>query len=303
VVGALWWDRHRGLDQVTDLLGRREEAASAARPPSGAGGFHAHAVKIMTDGTVEGLTAALVDPYCDGCGGVTDNRGLSFVEPELLAAAVTRLDAAGFQVHQHAIGDRAVRAALDAVAAARAAHGPGDRRHHIAHVQVVRPGDVPRFAALDVVATCQALWAQRDVAMEELTEPFIGPERAGWQYPFAAIRAAGGRLAMGSDWPVSTADPLAQIEIAVTRCARGGQPLLPGQRLDLDAAVDAFTAGSAFVNHDDDAGTIALGRRADLALLDRDVLADAFVRHQAAPVADARVLLTVASGRVVHDAT
>ena len=227
--------------------------------------------------------------------------GLSYVDRDLLAAAVTRLDALGFQVHMHAIGDRAVRDALDAVAAARAANGADDHRHHIAHVQVVQPQDVPRFAELGVVANCQAYWACADPQMEELTIPFIGRERAALQYPFEGFRAAGARLAMGSDWSVSTADPLEQMEVAVTRAERGGAPLLPEQRLGLRAALEAFTAGSAFVNHDDEAGALAVGRRADLAVLDLDITADGFATPDHAPLADASVLMTVAAGRVVHE--
>jgi len=305
VVGSLWWDRDRGLDQLPDLLARRESAAAAA-----GGGFTASAVKIMVDGVLENRTGALLEPYCDGCGGRSDNHGLTFVEPDLLAAAVTALDGLGFQVHLHAIGDRAVRDALDAVAAARAAHGPADRRHHVAHLQVVHPDDVPRFGALGVVANCQAYWAQSEPQMDELTIPFLGAERAAQQYPFASIARAGGRLAMGSDWAVTTADPLEQLEVAVTRVDpenRGNAPFLPGERLGLEQALTAFTAGSAYVNHDPDGGTLAVGGRADLALLSHDVLAPDFAAQfglpaSALPLSQARVELTVAAGRVVHEA-
>ncbi len=296
VVGALWWDRHRGLEQIEDLVARRAASAEAAR-----GGFYATSVKIMTDGVLENSTGALLEPYCDGCGGHTDGRGLTYVDQELLTSAVTHLDALGFQVHLHAIGDRAVRNALDAIEAALHANGARDNRHHIAHLQIVQPEDIPRFGALGVIANCQAYWACHDTQMEEHTIPFIGEDRAQLQYPFASIHRGGGRLAMGSDWAVSTADPLAQLEIALTRAERGGPPLLPEERLSLEVAVDAFTAGSAHVNHDDDAGVIALGRRADLAVLDLDVFRDGFVREGSAPLADARVTLTVAAGRVVHE--
>lgn len=302
VVGALWWDRHRGLEQIADLLAQRERASgAAAEAGSGVSGFFPTTVKIMTDGVLENYTGALLEPYCDGCGGHTDNHGLSYVDRDLLAAAVTELDALGFQVHMHAIGDRAVRNALDAVQAARAANGAGDLRHHIAHVQVVQPEDVPRFAELDVVANCQTYWAKSDPQMEELTVPFLGRDRVDIQYPFEGIRAGGARLCMGSDWSVTTANPLQQLEVAVTRAERGGPAFLPEQRLGLDVAFDAFTAGSAYVNHDDDGGAIAVGMRADLAMLDVDVFADGYVSQGSAPLADATVELTVASGRVVHE--
>ena len=304
VVGALWWDRHRGLEQITDLVEQRERASGAAADAGApVPGFFPTTVKIMTDGVLENQTGALLEPYCDGCGGLTDNRGLSYVDADVLAAAVTELDRLGFQVHMHAIGDRAVRDALDAVQAARAANGAGDRRHHIAHIQVVQPEDIPRFAELGVVANCQAYWAQSEPQMDELTLPFLGPERGDLQYPFESVRAAGARLCMGSDWSVTTADPLEQIEVAVTRIDpenRGNPPFLPGERLSLDHAVDAFTAGSAYVNHDEDGGVIVEGGRADLAVLDTDVFAHVAGGGPARP-ADAAVELTVASGVVVHE--
>lgn len=305
VVGALWWDRHRGLEQIPEFLDQREQASDAARRAGApVPGFFPTTVKIMTDGVLENYTGALLQPYCDGCGGHTDNYGLSYLEPDELAAAVTEVDRLGFQVHLHAIGDRAVRNSLDAVAAARAANGAADRRHHIAHLQVVQPQDLPRFAELGVVANCQTYWAQSEPQMEALTVPFLGEQRAGLQYPFEGLRAAGARLAMGSDWSVTTANPLEQLEVAVTRVDpehRENAPFLPDQRLSLADAVDAFTAGSAYLNHDADGGLIEVGRRADLALLDLDLFADGFVTSGRAPLSDAAVELTVAAGRVVHE--
>jgi len=306
VLGALWWDRHRGLDQIPQFLDQREQASDASvESGSGVPGFHPTTVKIMTDGVLENHTGALLEPYCDGCGGRTDNHGIAFVERDLLAAAVSALDGHGFQVHMHAIGDRAVRNALDAIATARTAHGMNDLRHHIAHLQVVHPHDVPRFAALGVVANCQAYWAQSEPQMDELTIPFLGPERALQQYPFAGIARTGARLAMGSDWAVTTANPLEQIEVAVTRIdpeTRDNPSFLPSERLGLEQAFRAFTAGSAYVNHDDaEAGVLGVGRRADLALLSDDVFASGFTGTGSAPLADVRVELTVAAGRIVHD--
>lgn len=303
VAGALWWDRHRGLEQIDDLLARREQGLAVTAPGAALGrGFHPGTVKIMTDGVLENHTGALLEPYRCLPG---DHRGLTYVPYDLLREAVTLLDGHGFQLHLHTIGDRAVREALDAVEAARAAGGPADRRHTLAHVQVVHPDDLPRFAALGAVANCQAYWAQSEPQMDDLTIPFLGPERSAGQYPFAALLASGARLAMGSDWPVTTPDPLAQLEVAVTRtdpARRDTPPFLPGQRLTLDDALDAFTAGSAHVNHDDQAGAIAPGRRADLVLLDTDILAPGFATADRVPVADASVRLTIAAGEVVYDA-
>ena len=292
VVGALWWDRHRGLEQIADLEEQRIRGAG--------GRFFPTTVKIMTDGVLENYTGALLQPNCDGCGGHTENSGLAFIDREELARAVTELDARGFQVHMHAIGDRAVRNSLDAVQAAREAHGRNDLRHHIAHLQIVAPDDVPRFRALDVVANCQTLWAQLDPQMTELTVPFLGQDRVDLMYPFGDLARAGTVLAMGSDWSVSTANPLLQMEVAITRVGhehRGAEPFLPDQRISLADAVAGFTIGTAYVNHDEkDSGSLEVGKRADLVVLDRNIF-----DLDAGPVGDAVVELTMASGRIVHD--
>lgn len=283
VVGAQWWDRHRGVEQIDELRQRRAQ---------GTGPYSAGTVKIMLDGVMENRTAAMLEPYSDGSG-----SGLLYVEPAALADAVTRLDALDFQVHLHAIGDRAVRVGLDAVAAAGDANGPRDNRHQIAHLQLIDPVDVPRFAALGVTATVQTFWAQHEPQMDDLTVPGLGPERAGRQYAFAELSAAGARLALGSDWPVTTADPLAQLEVAVTRRppgSRHGRRFLPAQRLGLAAAVRALTAGSAFVNHDPAGGTLSPGARADMVVLSRNIFECA-----PAEIAATGVRFTVVAGKVV----
>jgi predicted amidohydrolase YtcJ len=265
VVGALWWERRLGVEQVEDLVGRRE-ALSGGR-------FQARAVKVMQDGVAENFTAAMLSPYLDADGRETTNRGHSFVEAGALREAVAALDAAGFQVHVHAIGDRATREALDAFAGIR----PGNR-HHVAHLQVIDPDDVPRFATLGVAANAQALWAYADEQMTELTLPFLGPERGAWQYPFGDLHRAGARIVMGSDWPVSSPDPLLAMHVAVNRTlhGEGGEPFLPVQAIDLETAFAAYTSGSAWINRRDEidgAGVLAPGAAADLVVLDRDPFA------------------------------
>ena len=266
VVGALWWDRDRGVEQVPSLVERRAAYTH--------GTFRATSIKVMQDGVAENYTAALTAPYLDRCGHATTNSGHSFVDPAVLRQAVRLLDAEGFQVHVHGIGDRGVREALDAFEGTDPAH-----RHHVAHLQFVHPDDVPRFGALGVAANMQALWACLDEQMLELTLPFVGEERAGWQYPFGDLHRTGARLVAGSDWPVSTPNPLEAIHVAVNRWAhgetgRGGtEPFLPDQALDLETAFAAYTSGSAWINHRDDAGTVATGRAADLVVLDRDPFA------------------------------
>jgi predicted amidohydrolase YtcJ len=292
VAGALWWDRDRGAEQIPELAARR----AALRH----GRFRADSVKIMQDGIAENFTAAMTSPYLDGCGCATANSGLSFVDPVALRSHVTDLDALGFQVHFHALGDRAVREALDAVEAARTANGRRATRHHLAHLQVVHPDDVPRFARLGAIANIQPLWAAHEPQMDELTIPFLGPERAARQYPFGSLLRAGATLAAGSDWPVSSPDPIAGIHVAVNRTEPGathGRVFLPEQRLDLAAAVAAYTAGSAHVNGLDDAGSLRVGNLADLVVLDRDVFA-----APAEEIAAARVLHTYVGGAPVHTA-
>jgi predicted amidohydrolase YtcJ len=218
------------------------------------------------------------------------------VDPAVLATAVTRLDAHGFQVHVHAIGDRAVREALDAFEAARAANGSSRGRHHIAHLQVVRPADRPRFADLDVTANIQAPWAVQDLAMTDMTLPFLDEELARWQYPFGSLARAGVRLAAGSDWPVSTPDPLAAIHVAVHRVDRDdpGDAFLRGEAIGVEQAFAAYTSGSAHVNHLDDTGVLRPGARADLAVLDRNPFSDDPVA-----LAEARVVATLVDGHRV----
>jgi predicted amidohydrolase YtcJ len=294
VEGALWWERDRGGEQVDELI---ERSAGAA-----IGRFRANSVKIMQDGVLENFSGALVEPYLDGHGGATDRQGLSFVEPIALRDHVRRLDAAGLQVHFHTIGDRAVREALDAIEAARTANGPTDTRPHLSHIQVIQPSDLPRFADLGAVANAQPYWACHEGQMDDMTIPFLGPERTTWQYPFKSLLRSGARLAMGSDWSVSTPNPLLEIEVAVTRIAdisRGvHEPFLPDERLTLEEAVAAFTLGSAYVNHlDDVTGSIEVGKLADLAVIDRDLFAP-----DAGPIGDGRVLATFVEGRPVYEA-
>lgn len=272
VVGALWFERGRGAEQIPELIERRDLWR--------AGRFHARSVKIMQDGVPENFTASMLEPYRDAHGHHDLGDGIPFFPREVLMEAVPALDAAGFQVHFHAIGDRAVRYCLDAVEEAIRCNGRGDNRHHIAHLQVVHPDDVPRFRALGVAANMQSLWAALEPQMVELTLPFLGEERAAWQYPFGDLLRSGAVLAAGSDWSVSTPNPLAAIHVAVNRLAAPGQEedeyevFLPEQRIDLASSLTAYTAGSAWVNHlDHETGTIEEGKLADLVVLDRDPFA------------------------------
>ncbi len=300
VVGALWWERGRGEGQIDRILERRERAGADGR-------FRATSVKIMQDGVCENGTASMLSPYLDGHGHETTNAGASFFDLQELKGFVARIDREGFQAHFHAIGDRAVREALDAVEAARRANGSSDHRHHVSHIQVVHPEDLPRFRALNVTANGQPLWACNDPQMTELTVPFLGPERSSWQYPFGSLVRSGATLCFGSDWPVSSPNPLWEMHVAVNRTVppgypyageeRGGEALLPRERVDLPTAIAAFTIGSAYVNHlERETGSIEPGKRADLAVLDRNLFA-----HPATEIGLAEVDLTLVDGRAVFD--
>ncbi|MEV8590435.1 amidohydrolase [Streptomyces sp. NPDC051180] len=290
VTGALWWDRERGAEQIPELVARREKLD--------AGRFRAGSIKIMQDGIAENFTAAMTTPYLDGCGCATANSGLSFVDPEALRGYVTALDALDFQVHFHALGDRAVREALDALEAAVAANGHRGNRHHLAHLQVVHPEDLPRFARLGAIANIQPLWAAHEPQMDELTIPFLGPERAAWQYPFGDLVRAGATLAAGSDWPVSSPNPIEGIHVAVNRRdpeAADDRVFYAEQRLDLTTALAAYTAGTAHVNRLDDTGSLRPGHLADLVVLDRDILTG-----PPEEIAAARVERTYVGGALVY---
>jgi predicted amidohydrolase YtcJ len=250
------------------------------------------------DGIIENRTAVMVEPYLEPDGGVSEMRGLPMVERDLLTAAVVELDRRGFQCHFHAIGDGAVRLALDAIQAARAANGDAEHRHHLAHIELIHPDDIGRFATIGAVANMQPFWAMDEAQMRDLRIPVLGADRARWQYPFRSLLDAGARMAGGSDWPVTTPNPLLEMEVAVTRTDtdnRGGPALFPEERLTLDQALTAFTIGSAYVNHcEEETGSIEVGKRADLAVLDRDIRAP-----DAGPLGEARVVATLVHGQVV----
>jgi predicted amidohydrolase YtcJ len=308
VVGALWWDRGRGLDQIDDLLARRERADRDAggrdtggRGAGGRGRFRATTVKLMLDGVCETFTAAMSAPYLGRHG----ERGRLFIDPDTLREATGRLAAEGFQLHFHAIGDLAVSTALDALEALPAEQRRAGR-HHLAHLQFIAPQDMGRFRALDAVANFQPLWACNEPQMEELTLPFVGPERAAWQYLIGSLARGGTRIAFGSDWPISSADPLQEMHVAVNRVKseRLGRPAEPeckdpfllAQAITVDQAIGAFTSGVDWVNHEEDeAGRLLPGMRADVAVLDQDLYA-----IPAGEIGASSVVTTVASGNVVY---
>ena len=259
-------------------------------------------VKFFADGVIEAptQTAALLEPYLDAEGRPTDSRGELYFEPEPFARLVTRLDAAGLNIHVHAIGDRATRATLDAFAAARAAPGATDNRHQIAHLQLVDPADFPRFSELDVLANMQLDWAKRDSSNEGPLEPYLGPERYRYLYPAGSLLAAGATIVGGSDWDVSTYHPFVAMQHAVTRVERGMDrlPLNLDERVPLAVAIDAYTINAALaLKQEATTGSLEVGKRADLVILDRDILT-----VDPETIQDTVVLATWLDGRLVHGA-
>ena len=287
VVAALWWQRNETEEQIPHLLKLREKFNNGHIRPT--------TVKIMQDGVMENYTAVMLEPYLTEY----DTRGIPMIEPEFLKEAVSLLDAAGFQVHFHAIGDGAIRQSLDAIEEALERNGNLDHRHHISHLQIIDPADIPRFAKLNVVANFQPVWAYADEYIVDLTLPFISEERAKWMYPIKSVIDAGGKVAFGSDWSVSTANPFPQIETAITRVdaeTHGTEVLNPEQRITLQQAIEAFTINAAFVNQQDDStGSIEKGKLADLIVVDRNLF-----EIKPGEISDAKVSLTLFEGKPVY---
>jgi hypothetical protein len=275
----------KGPEQVAELSRRRSAFTR--------GHLRASAAKIFADGVIEANTAALLEPYLDKPG----DRGKARLEPEAFAKLATALDREKFQIHVHAIGDRAVRMSLDALEAARRANGPRDARPLLAHIELIDPRDIPRFRRLGVVADFQPLWAWADPYIVELTIPKLGPERSRWIYPIGSVAAAGAVVAGGSDWSVSSMNPLDAIETAVTRRELGasGAAFLPEERISLPEALAAYTIAGAYAAFEEkETGSIEVGKAADLIVLDRNLF-----EVPPEKIHEAKVLWTLLEGREI----
>jgi predicted amidohydrolase YtcJ len=256
---------------------------------------HLRTAKLFEDGVIESGTAALLAPYLDRKG----SRGELIWDEGKLREAAIALDREGLQLHVHAIGDRAIRATLDAIEAVRRANGPRDRRPTLAHIELFDPADVQRFRELGAVASFQPLWAWRDPYIRDLTEPQLGPERSRWLYPIGSVAASGAVVAGGSDWSVSSMVPLEGIEVAVTR--RGpdegpGPAWIPEERASLPTMLAAYTIGSAYAAFNEHVtGSLEVGKSADLIVLDHNLFA--IPPHE---ISETKVLLTLFEGREVY---
>jgi predicted amidohydrolase YtcJ len=291
VVAALETEPSLGASQVIRLIALRKQWTSALVRPQ--------AAKIFADGVMESRTAAMLQPYV----GFPEERGILNWTPEALKATMTALDAAGFQVHAHAIADRGIREVLDAVEVAQKANGPRDARHHIAHLQLIDKADIPRFRRLGVLANVQPLWAYRDAFIRDLTEPVLGPERSAALYPLASLQRSGAVLVAGSDWSVSSMNPLEGMEVALTRqdpdgAGAPGEAWVPDQRLDLPSILAAYTINGAYLSFQEkETGSLEVGKWADLVVLEKDLF-----EIPASEIGEVRVLLTMLAGKVVYRA-
>ena len=284
--------------QETDPLGpvAQVDKLIALSERFSAGHLTASSAKIFLDGVLEGRTAALLEPY-EG----SDDRGTLNWSTSALTEIALRLDAAGFQIHMHGIGDAAIRQGLDAIAAVRAANVPSGRLHHIAHVQLADPADIPRMAELDVSANFQPFWMFADPSIAQNVEPLIGAARTARLYEIRAFEQAGTRIVAGSDWPVSTANPFLAIEVGMTRrdpMNANASVWNPAQRVSLDTLLRAYTIDGATLNsRERDTGSLEVGKAADFIIIDRDLFA-----IPPEDIGETRVLATFVDGVQVHAA-
>ena len=249
-------------------------------------------LKVFADGVVEipSQTAALTKPYVN-----TGHYTTTMFTPAKMNALVAEAYRRGLTVHVHAIGDLAVKQALDAFEAARKANPSNTLPFVLTHAQFVDPEDIPRFAELHVIAALQLLWAIADQSTNEQVKPFIDPQIYRWMYPARSLLDTGAVIAGASDWPVSTANPFEATYQAETRSGPQGV-LDAAQRMPREAMLYAYTRHSAqALNQLKDIGSLAPGKRADLALIDRDVLT-----IPAEDLKNATVVFTMFGGKIVY---
>jgi predicted amidohydrolase YtcJ len=272
-------------------LGRVQKTREAYKDVAN---LHVTGIKVFADGVAEypSQTAHLSKPYKN-----TGRNGDLLFDPKTFAELCVAADKQGLIIHVHAIGDAAVRVALDGIAAARKANGNSGLPHTLTHEQFVLPDDFPRFRELGVVSALQLFWAEASNDTIEILKPYLDPEIYKWQYPARSILDNGGIISGASDWPVSTANVFRAIYQAETR--RGAEGVLDlSQAMPREAMFYAYTRNSArAMNMEDSLGTIAVGKRADLVLLDRDVLT-----VSPEEMRDTKVVWTMVAGRVVYRA-
>jgi predicted amidohydrolase YtcJ len=219
-----------------------------------------------------------------------------------LDSLVAALDRDRWQVHVHAIGDRAIRMTLDAFEHARTRNGARDARHTITHLQLIDPADIPRFRSLNVIANFEPLWANGDEYLTELAEPVLGPARSRWLYPIGSVVKSGALVSGGSDWSVSSLAPLEGIQTAMTRRSPDDPPStpawIPDERVDLPTAIAMYTINVAYQHRQErETGSIEVGKLADLVVLERNLFEVALNK-----IHRVRVVRTMLEGKTVYQA-
>ena len=252
-------------------------------------------IKFFIDGVIEGGTAAMIEPYLG-----TNNHGIMNWSSDTLNVAFYEYEKAGFQIHAHAIGDLGIRTTLDAFEYARINNKTTDQRHMICHTQLVHPDDIIRFKDLGVLASFQPLWAYPDKYIKDLTIPRLGKPRSDWIYPINSVKKAGGRITGGSDWTVSSLNPLYGIEVAITRKEPGqkdGESLIPEEAVTLETILNGYTLEAAYgLFLDDKIGSIEVGKLADIVVLDRNLFK--IPKHE---IHSVKVNQTIFNGKIVYE--
>jgi predicted amidohydrolase YtcJ len=253
-------------------------------------------VKLMLDGVVEAHTAAMLTPYSDD----PTQVGKLFWDPAKYKAAVAELDKRGLQIFTHAIGDKAVRTALDAYEEAAHTNHTQDARPRIEHIETIAADDIPRFGQLGVIASVQPLHLYPDEDTLDIWTRNVGPERARRAWSFHSIQVNGGRLAFGSDWPVVTLNPWKGMQTGITRKTSEGKPnggFVATEAVSLEDAIKAYTLGAAFAGRrETQEGSLEAGKLADFIVLDHDLFT-----IPASAIDKTEVLLTVVGGKVVYE--
>lgn len=230
--------------------------------------LHGSTVKFICDGALSAGTAALLEPYLDE----PSSQGLLIWNEDELIDAMVAADSEGFQIHAHAIGDAAIRQALNAIEAVNRVNPPRDRRPVIAHAQLIHPDDLHRFAALGVIANIQPLWTYLDPMNAQLIEPRIGSVRNNQQYQLKYLQESGAQISFGSDWPVTSHLPLLALAVPVQRTAPGSnQPWSPQEAISLEDSLVHYTEDAAFQNYWSK-GVIRVGADADFVVIDKNPL-------------------------------
>jgi len=289
VRGTILTDPTKGDSQVPEIVA----ACNDQQDPL----FQITGAKVFVDGVVEGGTAYLLEPYAHK----PDFRGEPLWEQESLNALCSAVDREKRQIHIHAIGDAAIRMSLDALAVAKDLNGRRDSRHLITHLHVVNYDDIPRFAELDIVGVPQPFWHVKGEYFWGLEAVYLGRERAEKEYPLKSFLDAGVTLACASDYPVQVpSPPLLAIQLGITRCIPGetdpNEILGPNERMSLEDMITGYTINGAYANFvENDTGSIEVGKKADLVVLDRNLF-----DIPETEIADTNVLLTLFEGKAIY---